>query len=119
MPGPAIENFEVEAGDDVVLNFSVSAPSGTTLDGAEVKWWASRERADEPDGEPVLEKSVGDGIVITNTALRTFAVTLTAEDTEGLSGRFYHEAEVTDSEGKKSTVTKGVMTVKKTLIPSL
>lgn len=117
---PITENFSVPAGDDVLLDFVVYADEGVTLDGATVKWRAYATRLGLPIDTALIEKQTGgEGIEITDPAERLFTVALDAADTEALRGRYYHEAEVTDAAGNHETVTVGIMTITRTVIPNV
>ena len=115
--GPAIENIEIDAGDSRELNFTVAAPEGTTLDGATIRWWVSPQTYGEPTGIAFVKKSTAAGITITDNDLRKFTVQLDEDDTAGLQGLYYHEAEVIDSLGKRSTVTKGLFNIRRSFVP--
>jgi len=65
---------------------------------------------------PAVSKSLGAGIAITDGPNGVFTVMLDPSDTAALSGLYYHEAEVTDGAGNRSTVLTGVATVIPTLI---
>ena len=111
------QDFSIPSGDDVVLNFTVSDDQMSSLSGATVRWRAYHQKFTVPYGEPVISKQTGgNGITITNAANRLFDVSISESDTQNLTGRYYHEAEVEDASGNKSTVTIGIMTITLTKI---
>lgn len=115
-----IQNFEISAGDDLILTFQAEAidTPDPTLYGATVKWWAARSRSDLPD-EAVIQKSTEDSpsdVEIVDPEALIFTVTLHRDDTIELFRDYYHECQVIDADGKVLTVTAGTMTVRRTLI---
>ena len=64
----------------------------------------------------VTKATGGSGITITDAINGEFTVTLADTDTSGLSGRCYHEAQVTDGSGNKYTVMTGTVTINKDAI---
>jgi hypothetical protein len=113
-----VQNFEIHAGDDLVIPVTVTDEAGQAVDltGAAVGWQAARGTPQRFGTTPVVSKASGSGIAVTDPAGGVFEITLEAADTQGLRGAFYHEAEVTDAAGKKTTVMAGTMTVEPTLI---
>ena len=113
-----VQNFEIHAGDDLVIPVTVTDQAGQPVDltGATAAWQAARGTPEKFSKTPALSKATGSGIVLTDPASGTFEITLAAADTEGLRGVFYHEAEVTDAGGNRATVLAGTMTVLATLI---
>jgi hypothetical protein len=101
------QNFEMFCGDTREIVVTVRDASGSAIDltGATVLWTLSR--SDRCDAE-VSKSSPSEGIVLTSAASGQFTITLDADDTEDLDpGDYYHEAEVTDSSGRVSTVLTG------------
>lgn len=114
---PSIENFTIQAGDDITLKFDVSPDEGVSLAGSTIRWWAARSAYSKPDKINIMKSSaVGDGITIDDPDALTFSVALDREDTLNLIGDFYHEAKVTDPAGNFVTVTKGTMTIERTVV---
>lgn len=109
------QNFDMMAGDDVELNFTISSDIALTLTGASIRWWVARSVGAGP-ARAVVMKSLVSGIAVTDADNRLFTVTLNAADTDGLKGFYYHECEIIDAAGKISTVTTGKMTVNPTII---
>lgn len=97
------QDFDMYAGDtkDIVVTMSDSA----NIDGSTVKWGLKKS---VKDTMLVSKNTGGLGITVSGTA---FTVRLNPSDTLGLSGRYYHEAEVTDVLGNVSTVTVGHITI--------
>lgn len=105
------QNFKMYKGDHKQLVFTVE--DETTLTGATIKW----SLAYSPSGSALIEKLSTDESEIT-TSDNTFTVYLDPADTEDLSVnyRYYHEAEIEDSDGYITTVAIGYMTLYETLI---
>jgi len=111
-----MSDFSMFAGDAKLVTVSVVDDAGDVVNitGASIQWKA----APSVDDEPVIEKSTAvspGGIEITNGPAGEFVVTLNGNDTEDLSGLYYHEAEMVLS-AAASTVLTGQFVVTKTLI---
>jgi len=103
------QNFTIYAGDTASITVGITTDSGTTaasLAGASAVW--------------IAEEEVGSGSVIRLTtnnfvslsgSIATLAIA--ASDTVNLAGKYYHELEVTDTNGNISTTTTGIVTIKK------
>lgn len=102
------QNFEMYSGDtkNIIINVTDSDGSPLSLDGATVVWVLKPKVYSE---EVTVAKRTGDGI---NTDSNKIKIRLDPDDTESLSGLYYHEAEVTDAKGNVSTVTTGYIKIK-------
>lgn len=112
-------SFEMFAGDTMRLNFSITdalTEAALDLTGATVRWQASRSKGTTFSRTPVLSKAEGQGLEIIDAFGGLILVTLSPEDTEELSGIFYHELETVDVDGDVATAFSGTFTVKKALI---
>ena len=109
------QDFTLDAGDKAILTITVDdgaePPVAVDLSGVAIQWALARDLSIVP----VVTKSVGSGIVITDPTNGIFKVTLDPADTEGLCGIYYHEAEVTDTNSDPSTVTRGTVTIRPTI----
>jgi hypothetical protein len=105
--GPApLAPITVVCGDTVQLNMTVTDETGAPIDiaGMLVKWAMGKSA----QGPRLLSKTVGQGIVITDSPNGAFAVFLTPNDTLLLTpANYYHEFELTDGSGNVSTVARG------------
>lgn len=109
-------NFEMHQGDTKRLRISIKDPSGTavSLIGAQsIKWWVAKRVTSTTR---FLEKTVGDGITVDDAAGGLLTISLDPEETEDVSGDYYHELEVIDSAGDIGTVLRGTMTVVRALV---
>lgn len=113
-------SFEMFAGDTKRLHFTITSgpPSNTPLDiqDATVRWQASKGTLARFSTIPVLTKTVGTGLEITDAFSGAITVELVPEDTEALKGTFYHEVEIEDASGDISTAFTGEFIVKPNLI---
>jgi len=109
------QNFEMYAGEDKILTVTVTDAAGDVVDLTDASIeWVMKRTAD--DTTALVTKTLADGITCASPATGVFTVTLEAADTEELGGASYlHEAEVTDAGDNVSTVTRGVVTIKKSL----
>jgi hypothetical protein len=96
------------SGNDVELNYTITDDAGAPKDltGAAAIIWVMAKAAGKAG---LVTKGLGTGVTITTPTQGKFKVTLVPADTEGIKGgrTYYHEARVTDSVGKKVTVTYG------------
>ncbi len=114
-----VQDFSIHAGDDLIIPVTVTedgTPTGTPVDitGALLIVWALSTR--EGTIARVLTKTLGEGIEVTDASGGVFEVTIDTEDTRDLSGRYQHQARITDSGGSKSTVMSGLVTVDPTIL---
>lgn len=102
------------SGDALVLRCAVRDAAGAvvSLAGLSPLW----RLAVSVDATPLVSKSVGGGIVVTDSAAGLFEVAIDGADTEALAGDYYHEAALVDGAGGKSTVAYGRMTIQPNLI---
>lgn len=109
------QNFEMFQGDDKDLVITVTDSAGAAVDltGAAIAWQMARTAR---SATPNVSKSVGSGIVITDAPGGICTISLDPTDTEGLTGDFYHELEVTDAQANITTVLSGTVTIKPALI---
>ncbi|MGE0256814.1 MAG: hypothetical protein AB7N54_19475 [Alphaproteobacteria bacterium] len=107
-------NIVLHAGDDVEITVDVfdadNQPLG--LEGASVTW-AVAER--DAGAERVITKISPGGISFGEEPNR-FVIAIAGEDTAGLSGRYRHQAQVTDGAGNRSTVLSGILNVLPTIL---
>ena len=81
-----------------------NAPALKNLTGAlAIVWVISKSQG----STPLLTKNLSSGITITDAVGGKFLIALVPADSEGLGGKYYHEAKVKDSTGKISTVIFG------------
>lgn len=113
-------SFEMFAGDTKRLHFTLTSgpPANAPLDiqDAIVRWQASKGTLSRFSTIPVLTKTIGAGLEVTDAFSGTLTVELLPEDTETLKGNFYHELEITDASGDVSTAFVGEFVIKSNLI---
>lgn len=119
------QDFEVYAGNTRTVRFTAWEPDPTSTDpeaerilnltGHTLHWVAKRVLSRDEDDDPAIEKSTPTGVVITDAAGGQCEVRLLPADTENLVGSYYHELESTDGAGTVSTISTGVMTVKRSI----
>lgn len=116
MSGPAIQNLEVPAGATFKFTIDVGPDEGNTLAGASIYWQVFEQEfgIPIPDEDPIISKTVGDGIVVLSNTDQTFEVTLDPSDTVSKLRNYYHEAKVVDASGAHVPVTYGILTVTQT-----
>lgn len=108
-------NIVLHAGDDVQIAVDVYDEDDTPLglEGATVVW-AVAER--DAAATRVLTKSSADGGIVLGEPSNRFVIAIAAADTAGLAGRYWHQAQVTDGAGNRSTVLAGTLNVLPTII---
>ncbi|RMG96176.1 MAG: hypothetical protein D6706_10635 [Chloroflexi bacterium] len=96
------QNFTMWSGDSKLIQVMVtdSAGNSVALAGATIEYVIK----DSVNGTTRVSKSTSNGITISGN---TFTITLDPADTAGLSGQYYHEAQITDVAGNVSTALVG------------
>lgn len=108
---------DIYAGDDARLEFTVTAADGSALDltNMDIVWGLG----DSPTAPTTITKaSTNTGeIDVVDAANGRFDVILVPSDTADLGGAsYYHEAELTDTNGEEFTVFDGSLYIKLTLV---
>lgn len=113
-----MKNFSATAGDTMPVYVTVTDQFDGVmpLHNVTAIWQASKGTPGRFSPTPVLTKSSEAGITITNASAGELLIDLQPADTVGLSGDYYHELQLTDSEGAVSTVLRGTMTIIKQLV---
>lgn len=107
------QNFNMFAGNTKRIVVTVMNEAGTdpeNLTGASVRW-AMKQSAYSP--QSIIVKDPDNDTSITDALAGKATILIRPEDTQGLVGAFYHEAEVTDKDGNVSTVLTGTVTINK------
>lgn len=96
------------------ITVDVDNPDGTAKDltGASVEF-ALSERPDGP--EELSQDDSGVTAAVTDAAAGEVTITIDADTTDGMARKWYYEVRVTDSEGKKSVVTRGTLRISERL----
>lgn len=105
-------NFDMFSGNNKEIVITVyDKPNGSIVDisGATAVAW-QLFRAAITATTPVISKSLVSGVTLSNPTNGQFTVSLSASDTTGLSGKYYYEAELTDSGARRETVASGYIT---------
>ena len=104
------QDFLMWSGDDKTITVTVYDNDDVVVDitGATITW----ELSLNVDSAALISKTVGSGITLSDPTNGVFTITLDPTDTDSLSGRYYHEAEITDSSGDISTALIGHATIK-------
>jgi len=106
-------NFDMYSGNAKVLVFTVyDKPNGDVVNITGATAVKFQIFHDSPaTGDPVVSKTLGSGITLSDPTNGQFTVTLTSVNTSGFSGRYYYEAEVTDSSSRVETVATGYINI--------
>lgn len=100
------------SGDDFKLVFNVEGVQDVI--GTTIKWAVSLSKY---SSDKLIEKSTENGDSEIEIDGATVIVKLDSPDTQGMDPRtYYHELELTDGEGRISTLAVGEMVLKSTLI---
>ena len=104
------QDFTIWSGDDKVITVTVYDNDDVIVDitAATITWQLSQN----VNSAALITKTVGSGIALSDPTNGQFTVTLDPADTASLSGRYYHEAEITDSSGNVNTGLVGHATIK-------
>jgi hypothetical protein len=112
----ATENeFDLFSGDDYVLHFTIVDEAGVAVDlsGAQQITFALARKVSV---EPLFSKTLGSGVTVTDGPAGKVDVAIDAADTDALKGAYYHEVELRNAAGKRSTVSYGAVTIQEDLI---
>jgi len=93
----------LNVGDADVLSFTHEDSDGNAIDIANytIKWALSKTPQDDAK---LTKETGGSGISITDSSAGKYDVTIDNGDTTGFGGRvYYHEVELTDGNGDKTT----------------
>ena len=108
------QNFRLFAGDDLRVIVTVRDQTGQLVDisdAQDIRWAV----APSVSADPVIEKSLGNGITINSPTSFTFD--LTSAETGALSrGRYYHEAEAVTDQGLTYTALSGSLFIDPVLL---
>lgn len=108
------QNFTITSGDSKTLRVSVVDQDGAAVDltGASAVWAVATSRS-----TPILlQKATPASITITDGPGGLLEVTLDPADTDSFAGSYYHELQIVDNEGRKSTALTGTLNVRHDLI---
>jgi hypothetical protein len=87
------------------------------ITGASLYWVLTNiDGSGNPDDCPIIVKSIGDGITVTNASGGELTVAIDAEDTSSLTGTFYHELELVDIASNRTVQSTGTITLRKNVI---
>jgi len=102
-------SFAMFAGDDIRFRISVQDQDTNPVDvstATDIRFALANQAA----STPLFTKSLSNGIFVDSA--NVFMVDLVPADTEGLNGKYYFEADITNLSGNTYTVLTGYITVK-------
>jgi hypothetical protein len=106
------QDIEFFSGDTVKIKVTITdadnANDPKNLTGAQSIIWALAKAQGKA---PLVTKTVGGGITVTDAPNGVCEVLLSVGDTPNFKGSFYHEMQVVDATGNKSTVLYGAVTI--------
>lgn len=98
-------------GDDQTLNVQVVDNAGGIINITGSQWWFTVKNAiTDPDPSKVFQKTLGDGITITNAVMGQLRVTIAAADTDGLPTNnvaMVYDLQMKSSLGEVDTINMG------------
>lgn len=97
-----------------VINDDTGDPEDLT--DVTLRWQCSRGTADKFSATPIMTKTIGTGITVTDALEGTVEILLDADDTENLSGTFYCELLMVDVTGDQQNIIADTFTVKRRLV---
>jgi hypothetical protein len=101
------------AGDTAVINATITLTDSddTDLSNVSINFVLARYAGDSP----IIEKTLSDGINITDVENGEIAIKIDSSDTDGIGkidgGDYYYKIKITDSVGDVATVTTGEWTI--------
>ena len=110
-------DFTMYAGDTKVITVLVEDEAGAPvpLDDATITWKMSKSVLGGFSPTATVTKTTDDGITKAESDDGVFSVTLDPEDTQGLSGHYYQEAQVVTG-GNTYTALTGYVSILPTLV---
>lgn len=114
---PLIQNFSLASGDDLTFFVDIGPDgAGGSLDGADLHWrvWPQAHGIPDFSGDPLIEKSIGNGIVVINESAQQLSITIERQDTLLAPANYYHELHLEDIDSLHATPTVGIMTITRT-----
>ena len=96
------QDFEMFQGESKTLE--VTERDGTDISGQDITWVLADEVGEASE---VSKDTDGGGVSITDGPSGNFEIELDPADTDGISGRFYHEARIDDGAGTESVLFSG------------
>jgi hypothetical protein len=108
----AEQNFEIFSGDTKIIVVDVVEGSGNPINlaGASLLEWVLKRA---PGAKlPLIRKVIDSGITVTDASVGRFEIFLDAQDTEKLGGTYYHECDLIDALGNRSTIFYGYVVIK-------
>lgn len=110
------QDFEMYSGNTKNIACTIRDADGELKDltGCNIRWILQKSSTLDGVISKTLIDTVENGIEVVSTGI--FNIILSPADTEGLSGKFYHECEIEDGDGNIFTVFIGKVTIIKTHI---
>ncbi len=101
------------SGDDYSINIHIldMRRHAKSVTGSTLRWLL----ACNDHASPLLTKSEGDGITLTDASEGLAVLTLDSADTENLCGGYYHELKLIDGDGKIRTIAYGLVHIQSNL----
>lgn len=112
------QNFSLPRGDSLTLEIELE-PGAPDLTGGTARWRLASSIAQ--DAQVFVTKTTGQNggmalVFDTTKEVYRLVIVMISNDTEAIPpGDYYHEAEVTEANGKTHTVSSGVCKIKATL----
>ena len=109
------ERIGIDEGSHTILRYTIPDDDPiVSLAGVEIEWWMFPMLS--PGAGPLIRKTVGNGIEITDPEARVFEVSLDPGDTFSIPGSYLYEAAVKDINGRIGYYAAGVIVVLPTQI---
>lgn len=103
----------VKRGDTIDLEVTVArGGSPVDLSGADL-WFTAKRKLKDLDIAAVAQKTLGDGIAVTDAPAGELLVTLAPDDTDDLTKEtvLYCDVQMVEASGRVTTVASGTLTV--------
>ena len=110
-----VQNLQIARGTSLVATVTVKDLSGNVVDltGATAEYKAARKIGSK--AALLIDKTVGDGIEVSDPSGGVIKITFSNADTDSLGGLYYHEAFITDVAGRRARIFTGGLSVVDTL----
>src|SRR5262245_20954319 len=113
------QNFSLAQGDDAIITLDID-PDVESLVGSNLTFRVYDQQMVVPIGDALIVNNLDAGLEISDPDYGIIMITFEEADTSGLAPKNYvHEATIWDTDGKRTTVEFGIMTLARTENPTV
>ena len=111
------ENYSMHSGDSKTIPVAaVLNGAPVELTGALIVWSIAKIKSNGDFSSTIaFSKSIGSGITVTDVLGGEFEIEIDPADTADLKGDYWHECQITDFQGRKTTILDGILSIQRDL----